>query len=91
MNKDNAKEFLPLVQALADGKTIQFNDEGEWVDVEGLYTDLCEPDAYRIKPTPRKFEIWKNKNTGELRVTNFFCDLDDNPQWEHITVMEVLK
>ena len=33
MNKDNAKEFLPLVQALADGKTIQFKNAEKWVDI----------------------------------------------------------
>ena len=90
MNKDNAKEFLPLVQALIDGETLQYKRDS-WVDAEELDTIYHVPYEYRIKPAARKFEIWKNKNTGELRVTNFLCDFDDNTQWEHITVMEVLK
>lgn len=58
MNKDNAKDYLPLVQALVDGKTIQWRDSnGQWKDSEHL---SCFWDAkeYRIKPEPR--EIWVN-------------------------------
>jgi hypothetical protein len=52
MTKQNAKEFLPLVQALADGKTIQLNIEGEWVDNEN--PEFAFPrDDYRIKPEPK--------------------------------------
>ena len=33
MNKDTAKDYLPLVQALAEGKTIQlFSDCDGWED-----------------------------------------------------------
>lgn len=59
MNKDNAKDFLPLVQALAEGKTIQINDGSEslpeWrdlVDVSFSHHRIL----YRIKPEPRE---WK--------------------------------
>lgn len=46
MNKDNAAQYLPLAQALAEGKTVQFYDydSGQWKD------------SYRIKPEPR--ELW---------------------------------
>ena len=33
MNQQNAKEYLPLVQALADGKTLQVEDYAGWVDL----------------------------------------------------------
>jgi len=59
MNKDNAKEFLPLVQALADGKTIQIrlSEQGEWRDCE--LPEFCgTPGFYRIKPEPRKPREW---------------------------------
>ena len=89
MNKENAHEYLPLVQAIADGKTVQvLGKDGNWYDSPLLNTPTSR---YRIKPEPRTFEMWKNKNTGELRVTNFLCDFDDNAQWEHITVKEVVK
>lgn len=60
MNKDNAKDYLPLVQALADGKVIQ-----GYFEIEEVWRDIAEPrfDApasqYRIKPEPR--EIWVNE------------------------------
>jgi hypothetical protein len=60
MNKDNAAQFLPLVQALAEGKTIQFNpgtsDNPQWGDVEDLSFD-GNPDDYRVKPEPREWKI----------------------------------
>ena len=31
MDKNNAKDYLPLIQALAEGKTIQIkDDDGNW-------------------------------------------------------------
>jgi hypothetical protein len=59
MNKQNAKAYLPLVQALIEGKTIQYCvDDGEtWVDLaEPSFTYY--PDAYRIKPEPHPAESW---------------------------------
>lgn len=54
MNKDNAHLYLPLVQALADGKVIQYNDSEEgWMNRPCLLFD-DEPDRYRIKPEPRE-------------------------------------
>lgn len=51
MNKDNAHLYLPLIQALAEGKTIQvyipYNKT--WVDKDNLKFD-ASPDQYRIKP-----------------------------------------
>ena len=59
MNKDNAKDFLPLVQALADGKTIQYSGgDGKWYDADPCYFNLS-PEQYRIKPEPRV--IWLNE------------------------------
>lgn len=60
MNKDTAKDYLPLVQALADGKVIQILEvDGAWVDVipETFFT--MPASSYRIKPEPR--EIWVNE------------------------------
>lgn len=69
MNKKNAKDYLPLVQALADGKVIQM------ICSDGTYEDLADPcfigDAirYRIKPEPR--EIWVNEYLPEDSVVHF--------------------
>lgn len=52
MNKDNAKDFLPLVQALADGKTIQcLSSNNTWKDANEMGF-VGPPSDYRIKPEP---------------------------------------
>ena len=57
MNKHNAKDYLPLVQALAEGRVIQFGIAGDWTDLEE--PDFNRPPAlYRIKPEPRKAWVW---------------------------------
>lgn len=63
MNASNARDYLPLVQALADGKSLQYNvnrsDEApKWVDREDFTFDEHVTE-YRIKPEPR--EIWVNR------------------------------
>ena len=57
MNKENAHLYLPLVQALADGKTIEIlaNRKGceDWEEVlDFTFFCSCAPDCYRIKPEP---------------------------------------
>lgn len=60
MNKDNAKDYLPLVQALAEGQVIQSR-----MFILNPWRDCTQPDFtmdpsnYRIKPEPR--EIWVNR------------------------------
>ena len=53
MNKIEAKEFLPMVKALADGKIIQIKDKyDEWKDLKA--PSFCEEVCnYRIKPEPK--------------------------------------
>jgi hypothetical protein len=79
MNKQNAKEYLPLVQALADGKTIQLKINHCWEDLD------C-PTQFRIKPEPRRawaayiptqsepaFVYWSRpiKTERELKIVEF--------------------
>lgn len=50
MTKENAHEYLPFVQALAEGKEIEvFNSDGEWASIENLIFNAI-PERYRIKP-----------------------------------------
>ena len=59
MTREEAKRLLPIIQAYADGKTIQLFDEGKWKDV--YETDFYgHPDKYRIKPEP-KYRPFKSK------------------------------
>ena len=59
MTREEAKELLPIMQAYADGRTIQFLDGGKWLD---LYeSDFYKsPERYRIKPEP-KYRPFKTK------------------------------
>lgn len=52
MTREEAKELLPIIQAWAEGKNIQFLSDGEWHDInQADFT--CYPDKYRIKPEPK--------------------------------------
>ena len=59
MTREEAKEFLPIIQAFADGKTIEFRTiEGTWEELpEPLFQN---PYKYRIKPEP-KYRPFKTK------------------------------
>ena len=57
MNRKQAKELLPIIQAFAEDKTIQVkSSDGLWYDREG---ENCEfnfnavPQVYRIKSEPK--------------------------------------
>lgn len=53
MNAQNAKDYLPLIEAFAQGKTIQANYFGrEWNDCQCPDFTL-DAKYYRIKPEPR--------------------------------------
>lgn len=64
MNKEQAKAWLPLIQALAEGKTLQSqhihrwmgNQSITWHDIRFLPESLAAYDVsmYRIKPEPKK-------------------------------------
>ena len=54
MNREKAKSFLPLIQALAEGKTIQMLDENNnWIDSLFINVEYDSPEVYRIKPEPK--------------------------------------
>lgn len=97
MTKETAKEYLPLVQALAEGKLQQRKViDGVWVDAwmdcEG--TNFDQPSRfYRVKPEPRRFWLvdmredwWKVCHNKESAI--YF-----SKSWEHpiVEVVEVIK
>ena len=53
MNRNNAKQLLPIIQAYAEGKVIQINRPfSGWVDCdEPLFNG--DQSSYRIKPEPK--------------------------------------
>lgn len=61
MNKNTAREYLPLVQALSEGKVIQgrMAYSGRWEDMPEEFDFSGPAESYRIKPEPR--EVWVNE------------------------------
>ena len=64
--KGEIKRLLPIFQAMADGRIIQFSANGnDWTDIdgeeEGLFLDtlIDNPQYYRIKPEV-KYRPFKN-------------------------------
>lgn len=95
MNKHNAKKFLPIIQALADGEEIECKCiyTATWKKQENICFDE-EPESYRIKPEPRTFDIVVSKlSRGIYDARDWHGTLPDDgdPQWEHVTVQEVLQ
>ena len=85
MTREEAKELLPIIQAFADGKTIEIYDE-EWKTM--VFKDPhfdCAPSRYRIKSEPeyRPFktreecwnEMMKHHPFGSLKSKDneYFC------------------
>lgn len=53
MNRQEAKELLPVIQAFAEGKTVQFKNSFEdWIDCDNIMFNW-PPKDYRIKPEPK--------------------------------------
>lgn len=57
MNREDAKNLLPIIQAFADGKEVQWQESGKWRTAVG--PSFCADFEWRIKPEPR--EIWVNE------------------------------
>jgi len=82
MNRERAKALLPIIQAFAEGKAIQFRWEGlngynSWNDLPEdermTVTFPAEDYEYRIKPKP--MEIWMRIDAVEqLDWTNVYYD-----------------
>lgn len=87
MNRYDAAKFIPIVKALADGKTIQHrhSPSHEWADK--LELDLtADSSCYRVKPEPREFNGWTDG-------TNIFVgkiNHDIQKDWKPIRVREIL-
>lgn len=52
MNRNQAKEFYPILQAFAEGKDIESHVKGKWYRVIEICNDI-NPQDYRIKPEPK--------------------------------------
>ena len=58
MNRKQAKEMLPIIQAFAEGKGVETKTGSGWISIENM-SFAGNPDSYRIKPEV-KYRPFKN-------------------------------
>lgn len=52
MNIQQAKELLPIIQAFAEGKTIEYYSNDNWIEDKN-FNFIDKAQNYRIKPSPK--------------------------------------
>ena len=86
LTREEAKEMLPIIQAWADGKTVDWYDPAIGWRLSGFTLDFDKkPNFYRIKPEPRyrpfktREECWnemhKHPDFGWVKV-NVTCEYE---------------
>ena len=61
MTREEAKQLLPIIQAYAEGKSIQYQtDSKSWSDITKDLYPCNHPSLYRIKPE-QKYRPFKTK------------------------------
>lgn len=80
MNREEAKNLLPVIQAFAEGKDVQWKYKGNdnWHDAKG--PTWSEDHDWRIKPEP--LECWVVKDCdGDLSVHQTKEEADDRVKY----------
>lgn len=52
MNRKEAKQLLPIIQAFSEGKDVETKTGSGWISIENM-SFAGNPDSYRIKPEPK--------------------------------------
>ena len=72
MTREDAKKLVPIMQAYAEGKTIQYQTgDGMWMNMSNVvaFSDIAE--HYRVKPEPKyrpfksRMEFWSEMKKHE--------------------------
>ena len=58
MDRNQAKELLPIIKAFSEGKDIETKTGSDWISIENM-SFAGNPDSYRIKLEP-KFRPFKD-------------------------------
>lgn len=87
MTREQAKELLPIIQAFAEGKTIQFRER----DTEEPSFDGCI-DEYRIKPEP-KYRPFKSQEEcwNEMLKHEPFGFLSNTDEHDYFSICRVFE
>ena len=86
MTREEAKELLPIMQAFADGKTIQVWYNDTWQDEE--YPSFVELNLFRIKQEP-KYRPFRNVEEcwQEMQKHHPFGWIKRNGKYVNITLV----
>lgn len=86
MDRNQAKQLLPIIQAFAEGKEIECRVEDKWHKVLEICNET-NPQDYRIKPDPkyRPFanaeECWqemqKHQPFGWVKIDDWYCSIEE--------------
>lgn len=90
MNRQEAKELLPVIQAFAEGKTVQFKNSFEdWIDCDNIMFNW-PPKDYRIKPEP-KYRPFKDAEEcwQEMQKHEPFGWVKDKERGHKVTITRV--
>ena len=91
MTREEAKEMLPIIQAWAEGKTIQVKEKGRWVEL--CIDDFTRsPDRYRIKPEP-KYRPFKTQEEcwNEMLKHQPFAFLSSANEYDWFSICRVFE
>lgn len=89
MNREKAKKLLPIIQAYAEGKTIQYIGVGfeNWHDVDNELEIDSMRYKYRIKPESKYNEIFKLKKMLEKSLVPFEWKEFDKPSKQGFQIL----
>jgi len=96
VNRERAKELLPIITAFANGEDIQFHDGDGWADADSVIEAECLDDdglKYRIKPKlPLEVYLRISRKTGKVVGWNHKHEtMHQNPKIMHTLFREVLE
>ena len=91
MTREEAKKLLPIIQAFAEGKTIQFKTKDRpWFDLLDNNLEMREVFKYRIKPEP-KYRPFKNQEEcwNEMHKHSNFGWIKGNVTGEYKQIVRI--
>lgn len=93
MNRNQAKELLPIIKAFTEGKVIQVKDNNVWKDVDNNHNCVFLPDSYeyRIKPEP-KYRPFANAEEcwQEMQKHQPFGWIKGKEGWHHSLITSII-
>lgn len=87
--RKQTKELLPIMQAFAEGKTIQYKFNEGWRDLDKLMA-FSDTSKYRIKPEP-KYRPFKNQEEcwNEMHKHSNFGWIKGNVTGEYKQIVRI--